>query len=82
MLLRTILLLLLLFLLWLWLRRQWRRWLDDDDAAPPPPADKHPVHMLRCEHCGLHVPAREAVSDGERIFCCEQHRDLARRKSP
>ncbi|HEX7624068.1 MAG TPA: heavy metal translocating P-type ATPase metal-binding domain-containing protein, partial [Anaeromyxobacteraceae bacterium] len=26
--------------------------------------------MLRCEHCLLAFPEREAVRDGERVFCC------------
>lgn len=35
-------------------------------------------HMLRCERCGLFVPAEEAVREGERTFCCEDHRRQAR----
>ena len=31
--------------------------------------------MLRCSHCGVHVPEREAVRSGERAFCSESHRD-------
>ena len=30
--------------------------------------------MVRCAHCGLHVPASEAVAAGDRCYCCEAHR--------
>ena len=30
--------------------------------------------MVRCAHCGLHVPAGEAVAAGGRWYCCEAHR--------
>ena len=30
--------------------------------------------MVRCEHCGLHVPREEAVSSGDHHYCSEDHR--------
>jgi uncharacterized protein len=30
--------------------------------------------MVRCAHCGLHVPAAEALSADGRWYCCEAHR--------
>lgn len=30
--------------------------------------------MVRCDHCGLHLPENEALVSGERYFCCEEHR--------
>lgn len=30
--------------------------------------------MVRCAHCGLHVPETEAVQDGGRYFCSNEHR--------
>lgn len=33
---------------------------------------------LRCDHCGLFVPREEAVSDGDRHYCSEAHRDADR----
>ncbi len=39
--------------------------------APPAPRTED---MVRCAHCGLHVPARESVRDGDLAFCCEDHR--------
>ncbi|HKO66591.1 MAG TPA: PP0621 family protein [Burkholderiaceae bacterium] len=30
--------------------------------------------MVSCATCGLHVPREEALMQGERYFCCEEHR--------
>jgi uncharacterized protein len=30
--------------------------------------------MVRCRHCGLHVPRDEAVSNGDHHYCSEKHR--------
>ena len=33
-----------------------------------------PEAMLRCAHCGVHFPESEAVSQGDAVFCSEDHR--------
>ncbi len=35
--------------------------------------------MLECAHCGLHLPAGEAVLAGSQVFCSEAHRALGAR---
>lgn len=43
---------------------------------PAPEAEKTAVageSMRRCLHCGLYIPASEAVIDGETAFCSEEH---------
>ena len=43
----------------------------------PPGADDSTVArlpMVSCATCGLHVPREEALTQGERYFCCEEHR--------
>jgi uncharacterized protein len=40
----------------------------------PPPTDQSPQKMVRCAQCDVHVPLRDAVRDGERAFCSEEHR--------
>ncbi|MBS1169772.1 MAG: hypothetical protein H6R01_690 [Burkholderiaceae bacterium] len=30
--------------------------------------------MVRCAHCGVHVPISEAVNDLGIEYCCEEHR--------
>lgn len=70
---------LLLFLLalvvwWAWKKR---RPADpgggDRNAAAPAPE-----RMVRCAHCGVHLPESDAVSDGQRHFCNEAHRRAGR----
>ena len=31
--------------------------------------------MVRCDHCGVFVPEREAVTDGAHRYCSPAHRD-------
>ncbi|HKJ76077.1 MAG TPA: PP0621 family protein [Gammaproteobacteria bacterium] len=33
--------------------------------------------MVRCDHCGVHVPQQEAVRSGDRSYCSREHRDAA-----
>ena len=42
----------------------------DSSADASAPAD-----MVRCAHCGLHVPKSEALCDGAHCFCSEEHRE-------
>ena len=44
-------------------------------AAPPAPAP--PAPMLRCRHCGVHLPANEAVRGTLGPYCSDEHRRLA-----
>ena len=47
----------------------------------PPSADtpNDQAHaMVRCKHCGTHVPAKQAVLEGDDWYCCQEHRDDAR----
>jgi uncharacterized protein len=34
--------------------------------------------MESCAQCGLNVPRSEAIADGERWYCSEEHRRLGR----
>jgi uncharacterized protein len=39
------------------------------------PSDKPAVaKMVACAHCGVHIPESEAVHDGGRDYCSEEHR--------
>ncbi len=38
----------------------------------PPPA--HAEDMVRCAHCGVHLPRSESIMAGGKFFCCEEHR--------
>lgn len=41
---------------------------------------KLPAQMARCDHCGMHLPASEAVTDAAgRAYCGEAHRQAGPR---
>ncbi len=44
-------------------------------AAPRTPA---PEDMVRCEHCGVHLPRSESHASGGNFFCSEDHLRLHR----
>lgn len=46
--------------------------------APGAPATP-PVAMVACAHCGLHLPAADAVLEGSHIYCSPAHRALGPR---
>ena len=51
------------------------------DAAADPDGDKRlhaPEPIVRCARCGVHLPASEAVHDGQTVFCSAAHRDAYR----
>ena len=45
-------------------------------AAQPGPNEVREL-MLSCAHCGVHVPASEAIMSGDKSYCCTEHRDLS-----
>ena len=64
---------LLVVVLVLWLARAARR-----TPAPrkPPPAQRPPAieDMVRCAHCGVHLPRDEALPGRGGVFCGDAHR--------
>lgn len=73
-----VLLLIVVGLTWWWLARaaRVRRDATRRDNKPGGPASTMPQAMVRCVHCGLHLPRADALADGERLFCSEDHRRL------
>ena len=43
---------------------------------------KLPVEMVSCAHCGLHLPAADALPEGSRLYCSDGHRRLGPAPSP
>lgn len=43
---------------------------------PAPPGAAPPQAMVECAHCGLHLPAADAVLEGRHVFCSDAHRLL------
>ena len=50
-------------------------------AAPrPEPKGASSESMVRCEHCGIHLPRSEAVMIGGHTWCTQEHARLGARK--
>jgi uncharacterized protein len=74
------------FLLWLIVGALFVVWLLRNKKSPPPTRARQPSSnadtenaetMLQCRHCGIHIPASEAVLDSAgTAFCSESHRLL------
>ena len=65
---RLIILLLLAYLIW-------RLYQSTRQAlAPRPPAQTQGTpRMVKCLHCGIHVPESDATWVDDRSFCSEEH---------
>ncbi|EGI76265.1 PP0621 family protein [Hylemonella gracilis] len=75
------LLLLLIILLAIWLLRSGRtaepQTKRPSDSTRRPPPQSAPEDMVRCAHCGLHLPMHEAVASSSAYYCSVEHRRLA-----
>lgn len=61
-----------------WLRHQARqdRGTTEQKPSAPPDTPRTPQDMVRCAHCGLHLPATDALTGTQdRRYCCAAHRD-------
>jgi uncharacterized protein len=46
-------------------------------VSPPARETEKPVQaMVRCAHCGVHLPRAEAVEADSAYFCSDEHRRL------
>lgn len=59
----------------------WRWWqarqrIDQANRERPAPPTAVGEPMVRCEVCGLNLPRSEALADGARHFCGEEHRRI------
>lgn len=32
--------------------------------------------MVKCQYCGLHIPEKEAIKQGDKVFCSLEHAKL------
>jgi len=53
----------------------WRGRQADTAAAVPPikPAAPDLLDMVRCQHCGMHIPGNEAVAGKNGLYCSADH---------
>jgi uncharacterized protein len=69
-----LMLLLLVAVAWWWRNRQ----SGNDDASPlGKPTEPKPLDMVRCSHCGMHIPSNEAVVGKNGLYCSAHHRQQA-----
>lgn len=78
----------LAYTLWQHQRRQTMRDQRPPPAAPPPnlsttsPTADAPQHMVRCQHCGIHLPQPDAIRGQLGWYCGTAHRQLAEGTPP
>lgn len=60
----------------------WKVWtasqrrIAQSRRTPPAGAPDAVESMVRCAHCGVHLPASDAVAADGRVYCSPAHRDL------
>ena len=52
-----------------WLLKSYSKQLSKEEELPPKAED-----MVRCAHCGVHVPKHEGILAGDAYYCSEAHR--------
>ncbi|MBI3546339.1 MAG: hypothetical protein HY081_07060 [Gammaproteobacteria bacterium] len=60
----------ILFGLWLVIQIVKRALASRNPTPSRPPI----IKMLMCSRCGVHMPESQAIKDGDKIYCCEEHR--------
>ena len=45
----------------------------------PPPKALWEGELVKCAHCGVHLPRGEACQAGGALFCCDEHARLGGR---
>ncbi len=58
---------------WVWRNN---RLTDRNETRAPAPRQPppRPANMVACAQCGMHLPENEAVSGGQGVYCCHEHR--------
>ena len=51
--------------IWLWRKAQ--------GAASPTHKEPDSLPMVRCAHCGVHLPRQSALQNQNRWYCSQQH---------
>jgi uncharacterized protein len=69
---------LVLFLVFLFFAWRWRaaRIAPVRDANKPRQPKGDPQAVVACDHCGLHIPAADALDGSRGVYCSAAHRQL------
>ena len=49
----------------------WRRFISK--AKSPRPTEDAAAPMVRCAHCGVHIPKAQALSQDQQWYCSQAH---------
>lgn len=55
---------------------------NSDAERPTKPPAIEPVEMVVCAHCGVHLPATDALALGTGLYCSDAHRRLGPAPNP
>ena len=66
----------LIAVLFLWLIASYRRTLKKRQEERKGPASLEGEDMVRCIHCGVHLPRSESITSEGKYFCSDEHRRL------
>ncbi|WP_223528332.1 PP0621 family protein [Pseudomonas sp. GL-R-19] len=50
----------------------WRKF-KGQASTPRPPAEREAAPMVRCAHCGVHLPRDRALSHDQQWYCSQAH---------
>ncbi len=54
-----------------WLLKSYSKQLSKEDGEDTP---RQAEDMVRCVHCGVHLPKHESILAGNEYYCSEAHR--------
>ena len=63
---------------WLWKRQR----IENHSGLRPQDKGQKPKsleNMVRCAHCGVHLPQGDALAGPRGWYCCDAHRQAAER---
>ena len=72
----VVVILVVLVCVWLWRRNRAEEARDEPpvrQTPTPKPEVLAPAEMVSCAHCGLHLPAQDAVTGARSRYCSQDH---------
>jgi uncharacterized protein len=61
-------------IIWL-LYRMFQRMLNKPETTQNESQERPSRRMVKCAHCGIHIPQDEALEQDEHYYCSPEHRD-------
>lgn len=76
--LRSLLVIILIIIIWrlgqAWYKRFVKNQQPKNQSSPLTQIKSET--MLRCDYCGVYLPAHEAVREGNKVYCCHAHKRM------